>query len=70
MTCLVVKLGSSLVVDESGTVRSDVLGRVCDEVAELHRAGQAVIVEPGSQRRDRVIDEHAWLLCPGRSEAD
>jgi glutamate 5-kinase len=44
MTCLVVKLGSSLVVDEHGTVRSDVLGRVCDEVAELHRAGRPVIV--------------------------
>ncbi len=44
MTCLVVKLGSSLVVDEHGTVRADVLGRVCDEVAELHRAGRPVIV--------------------------
>jgi glutamate 5-kinase len=44
MTCLVIKLGSSLVVDERGTVRTDVLGRVCDEVAELHRAGRPVIV--------------------------
>jgi glutamate 5-kinase len=44
MTCLVVKLGSSLVADERGNVRTDVLGPVCDEVAELHRAGRAVIV--------------------------
>jgi len=44
MSCLVVKLGSSLVADERGEVRADVLGRICDEVAELHRGGQEVIV--------------------------
>ena len=44
MSCLVVKLGSSLVADERGNVRVDVLGRICDELAERHRAGQAVIV--------------------------
>jgi glutamate 5-kinase len=44
MTCLVIKLGSSIVADESGDVRADVLARVCDEVAELHHAGRAVIV--------------------------
>jgi glutamate 5-kinase len=44
MTCLVIKLGSSIVADESGEVRADVLARVCDEVAELHHAGRAVIV--------------------------
>jgi glutamate 5-kinase len=41
---LVVKLGSSIVADERGDVRADVLGRVCDELAELHRAGRSVIV--------------------------
>jgi glutamate 5-kinase len=41
---LVVKLGSSIVADDHGTVREDILGRICDEVAELHRAGRAVIV--------------------------
>jgi len=41
---LVVKLGSSIVVDEHGEVRLDVLGRICDELVELHRAGRAVIV--------------------------
>jgi glutamate 5-kinase len=42
--CLVVKLGSSIVADERGEVRADVLGRICDELAELHHAGRAVIV--------------------------
>jgi glutamate 5-kinase len=44
MSCLVVKLGSSLVADERGVVRSDVLGSICDQLAELHRAGESVIV--------------------------
>src|SRR5438270_11096975 len=41
---LVLKLGSSIVVDERGEVRRDAVGRICDEVAELHRAGRSVIV--------------------------
>jgi glutamate 5-kinase len=44
MSCLVVKLGSSLVADERGDVREDVLGQVCDELAELHRADRALVV--------------------------
>ncbi|HWD73879.1 MAG TPA: glutamate 5-kinase [Solirubrobacteraceae bacterium] len=44
MGCLVVKLGSSLVADERGEVRADVLERICDELAELHRAGRSPIV--------------------------
>ncbi|HEX4010794.1 MAG TPA: glutamate 5-kinase [Solirubrobacteraceae bacterium] len=44
MSCLVVKLGSSIVADERGEVRADVLGRICDEIAQLHRGGRAVIV--------------------------
>ncbi len=44
MSCLVVKLGSSIVADEHGAVREDVLGRLCDELAELHHAGRSVIV--------------------------
>jgi glutamate 5-kinase len=42
MSTVVVKLGSSIVADESGEVRSDVLKGVCDEVAELHEAGNSV----------------------------
>jgi glutamate 5-kinase len=40
----VVKLGSSIVADERGQVRADVLGRVCDQIAELHAAGRPVVV--------------------------
>jgi glutamate 5-kinase len=41
---LVVKLGSSIVVDERAEVRADVLARICDELAELHQAGRPIIV--------------------------
>jgi glutamate 5-kinase len=41
---MVVKLGSSIVADERGEVRADVLARICDQLSELHRAGRAVIV--------------------------
>lgn len=44
MSCLVVKLGSSIVADEQGAVREDVLSRICDDLAQLHHAGHAVIV--------------------------
>jgi glutamate 5-kinase len=44
MALLVVKLGSSIVADERGDVRSDVLGRACDELAVLHHAGDSVVV--------------------------
>jgi glutamate 5-kinase len=44
MSCLVVKLGSSIVADESGEVRADVLGRVCDQLAELHHQNRSLIV--------------------------
>ena len=41
---IVIKLGSSVVADDAGTVRADVLAKICDQVAELHRLGQAPIV--------------------------
>jgi len=41
---VVVKLGSSIVVDEQGVVRRDVVARVCDELVELHRNGGSVIL--------------------------
>src|ERR1700727_608365 len=44
MSSLVVKLGSSIVADDRGDARRDVLGRICDELAELHRAGHEVVV--------------------------
>jgi glutamate 5-kinase len=44
MPSLVVKLGSSIVADDRGEVRMDVLGRVCDEIAGLHHGGSEVVV--------------------------
>jgi glutamate 5-kinase len=44
VSCLVVKLGSSIVADDRGQVRADVLGGICDQLAELHHAGRAPIV--------------------------
>ena len=44
MSSLVVKLGSSIVADDRGEVRADVLARICDELAELHHAGRAIVV--------------------------
>src|SRR5437660_11561415 len=68
MGSLVVKLGSSIVVDERGEPRLDVLGSWCDQLEALHRAGrEPVIVTSGAiargmgvrgiPRRPRTIDE-------------
>jgi glutamate 5-kinase len=40
----VLKLGSSIVADDTGAVRADVLARVCDGVAALHDGGVEVVV--------------------------
>jgi glutamate 5-kinase len=44
MNCLVIKLGSSIVADERGEVRADVLARICDEVAALHGQGREIVI--------------------------
>jgi glutamate 5-kinase len=44
MSCTVIKLGSSIVADERGAVRRELLARICDEVAELHHAQRSVII--------------------------
>src|SRR6478609_8903449 len=44
MARAVVKLGSSIVADESGALRADVLDRVCGAVADFHDAGNEVVV--------------------------
>src|SRR5438045_5890202 len=44
MSRLVVKLGSSIVADERGEVRLEVLAAICDQVAQLRRAGSEVVV--------------------------
>ncbi len=44
MAAVVVKLGSSIVADDAGEVRREVLEALCDEVAARHRAGDDVVV--------------------------
>jgi glutamate 5-kinase len=58
MPSLVVKLGSSIVADTSGEVRTDVLAPICDVVAECHRAGdEVVLVTSGAIARGmRLMD--------------
>src|SRR5579862_875026 len=52
MGCLVVKLGSSIVVDDAGEPRLDVLEATCDQLALLHRQGrQPVVVTSGAIAR-------------------
>jgi glutamate 5-kinase len=52
----VVKLGSSIVAEDSGTLRADVLARVCDDVAERHAAGdELVIVTSGAIARGMEV---------------
>jgi glutamate 5-kinase len=68
MGSLVVKLGSSIVVDERGEPRLDVLGGVCDQLEALHRGGSEPVVVTsgaiargmgvrGAPLRPRAIDE-------------
>jgi glutamate 5-kinase len=44
MPTVVVKLGSSIVADEAGDLRTDVLEALCDEVAARHAAGDDVVL--------------------------
>ena len=44
MPVVVIKLGSSIVAEDSGELRLSVVSRLCEEVATLHRAGTDVVV--------------------------
>src|ERR671927_1880496 len=44
MPAAVVKLGSSVVAEDSGELRLSVVARVCEEIAALHRTGVDVVV--------------------------
>jgi glutamate 5-kinase len=68
MGSVVVKLGSSIVCDEHGEPRTEVLAGICDQLAELHAAGrEPVVVTSGAiargmgvrqiPLRPRAIDE-------------
>src|SRR3954454_13731045 len=65
---VVAKLGSSIVAEDDGSLRSSVLDSVCTQVSELHRAGEnVVLVTSGAivrgmrlmqlERRPSAIDE-------------
>jgi glutamate 5-kinase len=55
---VVVKLGTSVVADDAGEVRADVLRALCDDVAARHAAGdEVVIVTSGAIARGmRLLD--------------
>ena len=48
MPTAVVKLGSSVVAEDSGELRLSVVARLCEEVAALHRAGVVFELDPGA----------------------
>ena len=65
---VVAKLGSSIVAEDDGTLRSAVLDSVCAQVAELHHGGENVVLVTsgaiargmrllGLERRPTAIDE-------------
>src|SRR6185503_13262123 len=58
MRRVVLKLGSSIVADDGGELRADVLGRVCDAVASLRQDGaEVIVVTSGAIARGiRVMD--------------
>src|SRR3712207_172294 len=58
MPVVIVKLGSSIVAEDSGELRLSVVARICEEVAALHRAGvDVVVVTSGAIARGvRLLD--------------
>src|SRR3954470_2537842 len=61
MPVAVVKLGSSIVAEDSGELRLSVVGRICEEAAALHAAGvDVVIVTSGAIARGiHLLGMHA-----------
>ena len=58
MGAVVVKLGSSIVVDQRGEPRLEVLESICAQLAELHREGhEPVVVTSGAIARGMGIRE-------------
>jgi glutamate 5-kinase len=58
MRRVVVKLGSSVVADGDGEPRAEVLSRVCDALAEVHRqGGEVIIVTSGAIARGMRVME-------------
>ena len=44
MSTVIVKLGSSIVADDRGEVRRDVLAGVCDEAARRYAGGDELVL--------------------------
>jgi len=60
MRRVVIKLGSSVVADDEGMPRMDVLANVCDQLAALHSAGaEAIVVTSGAIARGMRVMELA-----------
>ena len=58
MASVVVKLGSSIVARDRGEVRVEVLSRICDELAQLHRdARRPLVVTSGAIARGMGVME-------------
>ena len=68
MPVTVIKLGSSIVAEDSGELRTEAVERICDEAAALHAAGHEVVIVTsgaiargmrmlGLEVRPRAIDE-------------
>ena len=76
---LVVKLGSSIVAAEGGELRTDVLDRVCGQVAELEGRGERVVMVTsgaiargrrllGLNQRPRAMDELQAASAVGQGD--
>ena len=58
MQRVVVKLGSSVVADGEGGPRMEVLARVCEALARLHReGGEVILVTSGAIARGMRVME-------------
>lgn len=76
---VVIKLGSSIVCDDAGHPRTDVLAHVCDEAATLHADGRDVVIVTsgaiargmgvlGLGMRPRAIDELQAASAVGQGQ--
>ncbi|HST43430.1 MAG TPA: glutamate 5-kinase [Conexibacter sp.] len=79
MGTVVIKLGSSIVCDDAGHPRREVLEHVCDEAAALHAAGRDVVIVTsgaiargmgvmGLGMRPRAIDELQAASAVGQGQ--
>ena len=63
MSSVVIKLGSSVVAQDDGTIRTEVLARICDDVAALYADGyEPIIVTSGAIARGLGV----MKIAPGQ----